>query len=118
PLGNQLTHSERSRQFLFTRRREDVSFAAKPPCQQSNRLNQTNDWKAAFDRKLHLGALAQRLGNMNHLPPKPVFPELVEGLFFFKQLCAAARRKGQCFDKLSTDGYWVRLDALRLSVFA
>ncbi len=36
---------------------------------------------------------------------KPVYPELVEGLHFFLMLGVSARRKGQCFDELGTDGF-------------
>ncbi len=36
--------------------------------------------------------------------PTPDCPELVEGPLFFLMLRAEARRKGQCFDKLSIVG--------------
>jgi hypothetical protein len=38
--------------------------------------------------------LVQRLENLNHLPPHPVCPELVEGSFFFERQRAMPEEKG------------------------
>ena len=51
----------------------------------------------------------------NDFVPKPDYPELVEGLFLFLRLGAQLRKKGQCFDKLSIDGFRGMLKPERLS---
>ena len=50
------------------------------------------------------------------LSPKPVYPELVEGLHFLQAVAHKARRKGQCFDKLSIGGFLVHKIGSTLSV--
>jgi hypothetical protein len=45
----------------------------------------------------------------NNPDPIPVHPETVEGSFFVLAAAREARRKGQCFDKLSMDGFWGKL---------
>src|SRR5579863_2824733 len=74
--------------------------------------------------RLHRTILPQKCARMNFWfrtleraavnlgsPTKAVYPELVEGLHFFFETGRGARRKGQCFDKLSMDGVWCRFNA-------
>jgi hypothetical protein len=42
---------------------------------------------------------------VHHLNPKTDYPELVEGLLLLLAAKHEARRIGQCFDKLSMDGF-------------